>query len=1302
MVIEWAPMLSVVLKPVVGKLAVALATGAKNKIWPGELERSLGKALGLAEQWDGSLPASQHLFYHCDDKQVRDFWARVPENSLLLGELRKPIENKGSPDLALLQQVFERVAGELGIELVKKSLPGWIGALVECYVNETGAVLRFLAAREGYIANLRRRVDDVKFVGIDVPGEEVEKQGQLERIFVMPEVKTEERRSGYVMSSLEKSSRDQWLKQNYDRIMALPEGEKVEWQREEREPKIERLGADRIFSDRRQRRAVILGKPGTGKSTLVNYYALMVCTDRAAEVGLDGDKTLLPVVIRLRDWALRSQESLLDYCRWLAEHGLGAGKESSKLPPGFFDYWWERGQVLLLLDGLDEVANEGQRQELVERIEAFVGDDQQNLVLITSRPVGYRRDFFGDKEFVHYELEEFDRARIDLFIDHWYDSRIENIEEAKERKADLRSALERKGSILQLAKNPLLITIIVLIHRYQADLPRQRHRLYEKAVATFLTTWDLGNKRQGKELQLQSKILQSDDDWLYVMKKVAYHVHRLDEGKRLESGTLIGKDDLIKVIGDEIRSLKDCSLQDAKTEAKGFLQFIKDRTGLLLEQGLDTYGFVHKTFQEYLAAEEIHGQMEAGDDEIVATTIREYLHQPHWREVLLLLVARLKGRRAALAIREILTANSDYEKWLHRDLLFAGWCLTEDSEGLKQADRSLVNEILQGLMELEFSGAYRKVGELASAELTQIFEGLAGTNFQRDASALLEPWSNTIRVGRVLEVRAVLDQSAEVILALLSSPNSRIRFAAAGMLGNIGSSDRVINALLPLCSDPDSKVRSAAARTLGKIGSGANQVINALLLLLSDPNSDVLCTAAKALGEIGSGADQVINALLPILSDPDNYALYTAAGALRKIESSANQVINASLPILSTPKDVRLKAIEMLGKSGSISDKALDALLSFRSDPNHYVSFRAEEALGKIGSASDKVIDTLLVLCSDPNTFVRIMAGKALERIGRGSDNAIDALLALLSNQKSLVRARATAALEKIGHGADQAINILLDLLSDSDSDVLCAAAEALQKIGSGAGQEIDALLPLLSDPNYDVRFSAVAALGKIGRGKDREIDALLALLSDSNIDVLRVVASGLGKIGRGADREIDALLALLSNPERSVRSLAAKALGDIGSGADREIDALRPLLLDSDSDVIYEAATAIGKFGCGMNRVRPLSDTFPVTIENSHSRIPIKFFQKLWIVLKSSKTLAQRSNLKENSHPTDLAINALLSLLFPSGNYRSFSAVAALEKFDHDLVLSSLVDQLHNIPDDNIPPKAIDLLRQLVTAERN
>jgi predicted NACHT family NTPase len=342
---------------------------------------------------------------------------------------------------------------------------------------------------------------------------------------------------------------------------------------------------------------------------------------------------------------------------------------------------------------LDEVANETHRKEMAEKIEAFVGDDRQNPALITSRPIGYRRDFFDDREFTHYVLEEFDRPKIELFIENWYNSRVDSPADAEIRKASLREALDRKDQILQLAKNPLLLTIIVLVHRYQAVLPRQRHKLYEKAVSTLLVTWDRGNI-DGQKLQLQSKILQSHD-WLYIMKKVAHHVHGMGGGAREESGTLIRTDDLIAVVGRSIQQLKDCSSHDAKEEAKCFVSFIRERTGLLMEQGVDFYGFVHKTFQEYLTAAEIYEQMEEGDNDIIQKTIREHLHQPHWREVLLLLVSRLRGQRAVLAIRDILAARSAYEQWLHRDLLFAAWCLTEDPEGLKQADRSLATEIIQ-------------------------------------------------------------------------------------------------------------------------------------------------------------------------------------------------------------------------------------------------------------------------------------------------------------------------------------------------------------------------------------------------------------------------------------------------------------------------------------------------------------------------------------------------------------------------------------------------------------------------------
>jgi hypothetical protein len=198
MPIEWVPILSAALKGGTtggtAKAAGLLVEKVKGKVFPGELKLALDKAVDAAQRRDVSLAANQHLFYHCDDKQQRDFLGKVLEASLLLEELQKPIENNGSIDQAVLLLLFQQVATELKVNLVPKSLPGWIRAFADTYFEQTTAAIRFQAAKGKYLESLARRVDDVKFVGIDVPGEEVEKQGQLVKIFVMPDVRSDIRR----------------------------------------------------------------------------------------------------------------------------------------------------------------------------------------------------------------------------------------------------------------------------------------------------------------------------------------------------------------------------------------------------------------------------------------------------------------------------------------------------------------------------------------------------------------------------------------------------------------------------------------------------------------------------------------------------------------------------------------------------------------------------------------------------------------------------------------------------------------------------------------------------------------------------------------------------------------------------------------------------------------------------------------------------------------------------------------------------------------------------------------------------
>ena len=267
-----------------------------------------------------------------------------------------------------------------------------------------------------------------------------------------------------------------------------------------------------------------------------------------------------------------------------------------------------------MLDGLDEVADVAQRYKVVEKIDAFLNQCDRCPAIITSRPAGYKRDFFRTDEYPHYDLQKFDDQKIETFIDQWYDSRFEVESERKRRKTSLRKALADQPRIKQLARNPLLLTIIALIHRYQAKLPKERYKLYDKAVETLLTTWDSQKELTNHEVLAYLEL----DDLRRLMERLAYWIHGQGGTGDTEGGTLIDREELIAQLTQYIREMKGVERYQAKEEAKRFLEeIVRDRAGLLSVQGQDRYAFVHKTFQEYLTAMEIRDQQEEGFDVVL-------------------------------------------------------------------------------------------------------------------------------------------------------------------------------------------------------------------------------------------------------------------------------------------------------------------------------------------------------------------------------------------------------------------------------------------------------------------------------------------------------------------------------------------------------------------------------------------------------------------------------------------------------------------------------------------------------------
>ncbi|WP_236143100.1 HEAT repeat domain-containing protein [Nostoc sp. CMAA1605] len=990
----------------------------------------------------------------------------------------------------------------------------WMEVFVKTYFENTDNCIKFQVAKENYCQQLVNWFDDVKFVGIAVPGQEVDKSEKLVNIFVLPEVQEDNQNN---LNALNSSIETEFFSSNLSQSQ-----QQLLWeqrQRALRNSSGRKLLASQILNQTNCQKFVLLGAPGSGKTTLLSYFVVMIAQKRIEQLNIKAEADYLPIIIPIRDFARQENTSILEYVKQFVEKNLSV----KTLPVGFFEYWLEDGHTFIFFDGLDEIAQESKRYEVVRKIENFLGQFPKNCAVITSRPAGYKRDFFNTQEFAHYELLAFDDEKIEKFINCWYDSRIQDKSEAERRKTTLREAINENERLKLLARNPLLLTIIALIHRYQAVLPKGRHKLYEKAVETLLTSWDAN-----KEISVNHFLQDIDiEDLLFLMQKIAFWIHGQGSTADKEGGTLIAREDLLDQLKKEIKSLKGIELYKAEEKAKRFLSLIQERTGLLNEQGQDCYAFVHKTFQEYLCAREINYQADDQDDfDIVLQYIDQHLHDPHWREVLLLLITQQAPNKAATAIRRILSRNSEYEQCLHRDLLFVGNCLAEDIKNLKTAKGSPAIEILQDLVNLEVSDSLQVSPRIKS----QVFQTLCSLNetaFQTQALQLLKEKEQQIEPVRFQEYCAALGEektAVDRLIELLKDSEYNVRHRAAFTLGKIGA-EVAIPSLLELLKDSESIVRSFAAFALGKIG--AEVAIPNLLELLKDSESIVRSCATFALGEIGAAA---IPSLLELLKDSESIVRSSAAFALSKIGADA---IPSLLELLKDSESiVRSSAANALGQIGAVA--AISGLLELLKDSKPNVRSSAANALGQIGA--EVAIPHLIELIKDSESDVRSSAASALGKIG--AEVAIPHLIELIKDSESDVRSSAASALGKID--AEVAIPHLIELIKDSESDVRSSAASALGKIDAEVA--IPHLIELIKDSESDVRSSAASALGKIDA--EVAIPGLLELLKDSKPNVRSSAASALGKID--AEVAIPGLLELLKDSKPNVRSSAAGALKKI------------------------------------------------------------------------------------------------------------------------------------------------------------
>ena len=583
----------------------------------------------------------------------------------------------------------------------------------------------------------------------------------------------------------------------------------------------------------------LLGEPGSGKSTTLQFISLCFARHGWANAKLALDEPGVPVLVKLGetgDLLLRPETRLLDGVVIPIVRGLlPEGTTEPEAHDVVMD-WMAQGRLVLLLDGLDELSGDAIRK----KITLFASDPngRKCRMVLSSRPAGYSSP---GGEFTEYRLKPFEKPEeAQSYLQGWLAAlRPEWGPQVENKARDLLGEMGRNPALKRITDNPLLLRLAAEGYAADEQVARNRADLYRLYVETV--AWERRESTRQTPPEQKTAVLAA-------LEAIAW---------KLQQGSIIPWDN-----NDPQHVL------------------LRRQLGLLVicnDAGKAYLTFSHTTFREYFIARRLaKGWQQKESRGRTWAILRPRLHDPAWREPLLLLAGMLEKRTATDLVRRVLKARSRYEKGLFRDLGLAAAMAGERGE--ENLSEPLWKELQWQL-------------QMSSLHIS--------------ANVIME-----------IGVLAIYPQ-----LRALEDEDEHNRIKAALFLGEIGDSE-AIPALTRVLNDKNEgdRVRSTVAEFMGKIGGP--QAVQALLRALEDENMYIRTEAAKALWKIGDL--QAVPALIRKAECDDNDVRRLAILLLRK--SGDPQAIQVLLRALKDEdKHVRIAAAEALGGVGD--SRAIPVLL---------------------------------------------------------------------------------------------------------------------------------------------------------------------------------------------------------------------------------------------------------------------------------------------------------------------------------------------------------------------------------------
>ncbi len=348
---------------------------------------------------------------------------------------------------------------------------------------------------------------------------------------------------------------------------------------------------------------MVLGGPGTGKSTFLRRIGLEVLQENQG----DFEHRCIPVFIELKQFRSGS----VDIKQTIAEEFRICGFPDYE---SFTGKALEQGKLLVLLDGLDEVAT-GQINEVIQQIQDFVDLYAQNRFITSCRVAAYRHNL---RRFTDVAIAEFDDEQIQTFITNWFRSTPETAQDCWQKLSQSENTAAK-----ELTQTPLLLTLICLLYQRARKFPAKRATLYEKALRVLLEEWagEKGIPQEELYRGLDTRLKET------LLSEIAYNSF-------IKDCLFLPRRDIAK----QIQTFLEESLTDEPSiDGEAVLKSIEVQHGVLVERAEAVYSFSHLTLQEYLTAQYIDDHRK--NDELVV----QHLSDPRWKEVFLLVAGLMRG-----------------------------------------------------------------------------------------------------------------------------------------------------------------------------------------------------------------------------------------------------------------------------------------------------------------------------------------------------------------------------------------------------------------------------------------------------------------------------------------------------------------------------------------------------------------------------------------------------------------------------------------------------------------------------------